>query len=108
MPPSGTKRYRRSTGHFGEIRLAAGLRDGANAKNVIGTLDGGQGSASVKDIECMAALHDTVISGKRQLAIETEVALSLVIIELLTHHVDICDLEVICRELTLVFKETFP
>ena len=53
----------------------------------------------------MAALHDTVICGKRQLAIEAGVALSLVIIELLTHHVDICDLEVICRELTLVFEE---
>ena len=53
----------------------------------------------------MAALHNAVVGGKRQLAVEAGVALGLILIELAAHHLDVGDLEVVGRELNLVLVE---
>ncbi len=37
----------------------------------------------------MAALHDAVICRQRQLALQAGMALGLVVIKLLTHHLDV-------------------
>ena len=53
----------------------------------------------------MAALHDAVICRQRQLALQAGVALGLVVVKLLTHHLDVGHLKVISAELALVFQE---
>ena len=53
----------------------------------------------------MAALHDAVICRQRQLALKAGVALGLVVVKLLTHHLDVGDLKVISAELALVLQE---
>ena len=53
----------------------------------------------------MAALHDAVICRQRQLALQAGVALSLVVVKLLTHHFDVGDLKVVSAELALVLQE---
>ena len=90
---------------LGHIGLAARLGDGADAQDVVSTLDRGQRTASIEQVEGMAALHDAVVSGQRQLALKAGVALSLVIVKLLTHHLDVGDLKVVGAKLALVLQE---
>ena len=93
------------SGDLGHIGLAARLGDGADAQDVVGTLDCGQGAAGIEQIESVAALHDTVVRRQRQLALQAGVALGLVVVKLLTHHLDVGDLKVIGTELALVLEE---
>ena len=93
------------SGDLGHVGLAARLGDGADAQDVVGTLDRGQGAAGIEQIESVAALHDAVICRQRQLALQAGMALGLVVIKLLTHHLDVCDLKVIGTELALVLEE---
>ena len=53
----------------------------------------------------MAALHDAVVGGQREPCVEAGVALRLVVVELLAHHLDVGDLEVVGGELALVLEE---
>ena len=93
------------SGDLGHIGLAARLGDGADAQDVVGTLDRGQGAAGIEQVESVAALHDTVIRWQRQLALQAGMALGLVVVKLLTHHLDVGDLKVIGTELALVLEE---
>ena len=93
------------SGDLGHVGLAARLGDGADAQDVVGTLDRGQGAASIEQVESVAALHDAVICRQRQLALQAGMALGLVVVKLLTHHLDVCDLKVIGTELALVLEE---
>ena len=93
------------SGDLGHIGLAARLGDGADAQDVVGTLDRGQSAAGIEQVESVAALHDAVICRQRQLALQAGMALGLVVVKLLTHHLDVCDLKVIGTELALVLKE---
>ena len=93
------------SGDLGHIGLAARLGDGADAQDVIGTLDRGQRAAGIEQIESVAALHDAVVCGQRQLALQAGMALGLVVVKLLTHHLDVGDLKVIGTELALVLEE---
>ena len=90
---------------LGHIGLAARLGDGADAQDVVSTLDRGQRTASIEQVEGMAALHDAVVSGQRQLALKAGVALGLVVVKLLTHHLDVGDLKVVGAKLALVLQE---
>ena len=92
-------------GDLREVALAAGLGNGADAQDVVGSLRGRDRAAGVEDVERVAALHDAVIGRKRKLALETGVALCLVLVELATHHVDVGNLEVVRGELHLVLME---
>lgn len=74
------------SGDLGHIGLAARLGDGADAQDVVGALDCGQRTAGIEQVEGMAALHDAVICRQRQLALQAGVALGLVVVKLLTHH----------------------
>ena len=93
------------SGDLGHVGLAARLGDGADAQDVVGTLDRGQGAAGIEQVESVAALHDAVICRQRQLALQAGMALGLVVIKLLTHHLDVCDLKVIGTELALVLEK---
>ena len=93
------------SGDLGHVGLAARLGDGADAQDVVGTLDRGQGATGIEQVESVAALHDTVVCGQRQLALQAGVALGLVVVKLLTHHLDVGDLKVIGTELALVLEE---
>ena len=93
------------SGDLGHVGLAARLGDGADAQDVVGTLDRGQGAASIEQVESVAALHDAVICRQRQLALQAGMALGLVVVKLLTHHLDVGDLKVIGTELALVLEE---
>ena len=53
----------------------------------------------------MGALHDAVVGRQRELSVEAGVALGLIVVELLTHHLDVRHLEVVGRELALVLVE---
>ena len=93
------------SGDLGHIGLAARLGDGADAQDVVGTLDCGQGATGIEQVEGMAALHDAVVRRQRQFALQAGVALGLVVVKLLTHHLDVGDLKVIGTELALVLEE---
>ena len=93
------------SGDLGHVGLAARLGDGADAQDVVGTLDRGQSTAGIEQIEGVAALHDAVISWQRQLALKAGVALGLVVVKLLTHHLDVGDFKVVSAELALVLQE---
>ena len=93
------------SGDLGHVGLAARLGDGADAQDVVGTLDRGQGAAGIEQVESVAALHDTVVRRQRQLALQAGMALGLVVVKLLTHHLDVGDLKVIGTELALVLEE---
>ena len=93
------------SGDLGHIGLAARLGDGADAQDVVGALDCGQRTAGIEQVEGMAALHDAVICRQRQLALQAGVALGLVVVKLLTHHLDVGDLKVVSAELALVLQE---
>ena len=93
------------SGDLGHIGLAARLGDGADAQDVVGALDCGQRTAGIEQVEGMAALHDAVICRQRQLALQAGMALGLVVVKLLTHHLDVGDLKVIGTELALVLEE---
>ena len=93
------------SGDLGHVGLAARLGDGADAQDVVGTLDRGQGAAGIEQVEGVAALHDTVVRRQRQLALQAGMALGLVVVKLLTHHLDVGDLKVIGTELALVLEE---
>ena len=93
------------SGDLGHIGLAARLGDGADAQDVVGTLDRGQRAAGIEQVEGMAALHDAVVCGQRQLALKAGVALGLVVVKLLTHHLDVSDLKVVGAKLALVLQE---
>ena len=93
------------SGDLGHVGLAARLGDGADAQDVVGTLDRGQGAAGIEQVEGVAALHDTVVRRQRQLAFQAGMALGLVVVKLLTHHLDVGDLKVIGTELALVLEE---
>ena len=93
------------SGDLGHVGLTARLGDGADAQDVVGTLDRGQGAASIEQVESVAALHDAVICRQRQLALQAGMALGLVVVKLPTHHLDVCDLKVIGTELALVLEE---
>lgn len=53
----------------------------------------------------MAALHNAVVRRQRQFALQAGVALGLVVVKLLTHHLDVGDLKVVSTELALVLEE---
>ena len=93
------------SGDLGHIGLAARLGDGADAQDVVGTLDCGQGAAGIEQVEGVAALHDAVVCGQRQLALQAGMALGLVVVKLLTHHLDVGDLKVVSAKLALVLQE---
>ena len=93
------------SGDLGHIGLAARLGDGADAQDVVRALDRGQRTASIEQVEGMAALHDAVICRQRKLALQAGMALGLVVIKLLTHHLDVGDLKVVGAELALVLQE---
>ena len=93
------------SGDLGHIGLAARLGDGADAQDVVGTLDRGQGATGVEQVEGMAALHNAVVRRQRKLALQAGVALGLVVVKLLTHHLDVGDLKVVGTELALVLQE---
>ena len=93
------------SGDLGHVGLAARLGDGADAQDVVGTLDRGQRAAGIEQVEGMAALHDAVVRRQRKLALQAGVALGLVVVKLLTHHLDVGDLKVIGTELALVLEE---
>ena len=93
------------SGDLGHIGLAARLGDGANAQDVVGALDCGQRTAGIEQVEGMAALHDAVVRRQRQLALQAGVALGLVVVKLLTHHLDVGDLKVVGTKLALVLQE---
>ena len=93
------------SGDLGHVGLAACLGDGADAQDVVGTLDRGQGAASIEQVESVAALHDAVVRRQRKLALQAGMALGLVVVKLLTHHLDVGDLKVIGTELALVLEE---
>ena len=93
------------SGDLGHIGLAARLGDGADAQDVVCALDCGQRAAGIEQVEGMAALHDAVICRQRQLALQAGVALGLVVVKLLTHHLDVGDLKVVGAELALVLEE---
>ena len=93
------------SGDLGHIGLAARLGDGADAQDVVSALDCGQRTAGIEQVEGMAALHDAVICRQRQLALQAGVALGLVVVKLLTHHLDVGDLKVVGAELALVLQE---
>ena len=57
------------SGDLGHVGLAARLGDGADAQDVVGTLDCGQSAAGIEQVESVAALHDAVICRQRQLAL---------------------------------------
>ena len=90
---------------LGHIGLAARLGDGADAQDVVSTLDRGQRTASIEQVEGMAALHDAVVCGQRQLALKAGMTLGLVVVKLLTHHLDVSDLKVVGAKLALVLQE---
>ena len=93
------------SGDLGHVGLAARLGDGADAQDVVGTLDCGQRTAGIEQVEGMAALHDAIVRRQRKLALQAGMALSLVVVKLLTHHLDVGDLKVIGTELALVLEE---
>ena len=93
------------SGDLGHIGLAARLGDGADTQDVVGTLDRRQSAAGIEQIESVAALHDAVVCGQRQLALQAGMALGLVVVKLLTHHLDVGDLKVIGTEFALVLEE---
>ena len=93
------------SGDLGHVGLAARLGDGADAQDVVGTLDCGQGAAGIEQVEGVAALHDAVVRRQRQLALQAGMALGLVVVKLLTHHLDVGDLKVVGTELSLVLEE---
>ena len=93
------------SGDLGHVGLAARLGDGADAQDVVGTLDRGQGATGIEQVEGMAALHDAVVRRQRQFALQAGVALGLVVIKLLTHHLDVGDLKVVSAKLALVLEE---
>ena len=93
------------SGDLGHVGLAARLGDGADAQDVVGALDRGQRTAGIEQVEGMAALHDAVVSRQRQFALQAGVALGLVVVKLLTHHLDVGDLKVVGAELALVLEE---
>ena len=93
------------SGNLGHIGLAARLGDGADAQDVVCALDRGQRTAGIEQVEGMAALHDAVICRQRQLALQAGMALGLVVVKLLTHHLDVGDLKVVGAGLALVLQE---
>ena len=95
----------RITGDLGQIGLTARLSERADAQDVRRALCGGNSAAGIQDIEAVAALHDAVIGGQRELGLEACMAFGLEIIELLAHHINVGDLEVVGGELTLVLEE---
>ena len=93
------------SGDLGHVGLAARLGDGADAQDVVSTLDRGQRATGIEQVESVAALHDTVVRRQRQLSLQAGMALGLVVVKLLTHHLDVGDLKVIGTELALVLEE---
>ena len=93
------------SGDLGHVGLAARLGDSADAQDVVGALDCGQCTAGIEQVEGMAALHNAVVCRQRQLALQAGVALGLVVVKLLTHHLDVGDLKVVGAELALVLQE---
>ena len=88
-----------------QIGCAARLRKGAHAQDVAHALGGADDATSIQEVEGVRALENVVVRGQGQAGLKHTVALSLVAIELTEQKVGVGHLEVVSRELTLVFKE---